>query len=109
MTLLEEGLKVTSASKEVFCIDRVLVSVLQKMGHHDVASYRSLRDWAEFLGCGEVADALEEMLDERVITGAALNGLERALALHGEPAVISSPLRDHDELGSTLDAPEVTR
>lgn len=62
--LLEEGKQMMEedASEEV--MDAGLIAAAQKVEHYEIATYGTLRTYAEMLGFDEQAELLEETLDE---------------------------------------------
>lgn len=58
------------ASPEV--LDALIISIAQKIEHYEIAGYGTARAFAERLGEEEVADILQETLDEEIETDAKL-------------------------------------
>jgi ferritin-like metal-binding protein YciE len=58
--LVEEGEDVIKEEQG----DAALICAAQKVEHYEIASYGSLRTWAEMLGEDEAVDLLQETLDE---------------------------------------------
>jgi len=55
--------------------DAGLIASAQKVEHYEIASYGSVHSWARLLGEDEVADLLEETLDEEESTDEKLTQL----------------------------------
>jgi ferritin-like metal-binding protein YciE len=58
--LIEEGQDLISEDEG----DAALICAAQKVEHYEIASYGSLRTWAEMLDESQAADLLQETLDE---------------------------------------------
>jgi ferritin-like metal-binding protein YciE len=55
-----------------------LIAAAQKAEHYEIASYGTLRTWAQMLGQKRVVDLLEQTLDEEKMTDEKLNELAMA-------------------------------
>lgn len=62
--LLQEADAVLSASGDKTVKDAVLIGALQRVEHYEIAAYGTARTFADQLELDEVADLLEETLDE---------------------------------------------
>ena len=62
--LLEEGKQMMSEDAEEEVMDAGLIAAAQKVEHYEIATYGTLRTYAEMLGFDEQADLLQETLDE---------------------------------------------
>jgi ferritin-like metal-binding protein YciE len=73
--LIEEGKEMMQedASEEV--MDAALISAAQKVEHYEIATYGTLRTYAEMLGFDDQADILQETLDEEKDTDENLTEL----------------------------------
>ncbi len=85
--LLEEGeeLMEEDASPEV--LDAGLIAAAQKVEHYEIASYGTVRTYAELLGDQEAAQLLQETLDEEDETDKKLTELASNInleAVHGD-------------------------
>ena len=91
--LLEEGREGLAGIASPGMRDLALIAVAQKIEHHEIAGYGCARTLADMIGESELADALQETLDEE---GAADKRLtEIALALNVEDSPITAdPLSD---------------
>jgi ferritin-like metal-binding protein YciE len=73
--ILEEGDRVISEHKKSPEINAAIISACQKVEHYEIASYGTLRTWAEILGNEEAARLLEEILDQEKNADQTLNEL----------------------------------
>ncbi|MDR7210835.1 ferritin-like domain-containing protein [Flavobacterium piscis] len=62
--LIEEGKEILEETEIGVVRDAGIISASQKIEHYEIASYGTLRQFAETLGFEEVAALLEETLDE---------------------------------------------
>jgi ferritin-like metal-binding protein YciE len=62
--LIAEGNDMISEAEEDSTRDAVMIASAQKVEHYEIASYGTLRTWANLLGKSEVAALLEETLEE---------------------------------------------
>lgn len=74
--VLEEGSEVLEDTEKGIVRDAALISACQRVEHYEMAGYGSARDFAKLLGQQEVAELLDETLDEeknadKTLTGAA--------------------------------------
>ena len=61
--LIEEGSEqIKELEGEI--LDAAMICAAQKVEHYEMASYGSVRTWAQLLGQKEVADLLQQTLDE---------------------------------------------
>jgi ferritin-like metal-binding protein YciE len=80
--------------------DAALICAAQKIEHYEIASYGSLRTWAEMLEEDEAVDLLQETLDEEKATDEKLTEIaesaanpEEAEGEEGEEAEEEAPTR----------------
>jgi ferritin-like metal-binding protein YciE len=76
--ILDEGEEILSDNKKSPAINAAIISACQKVEHYEIASYGTLRTWAEILGNEEAAQVLEEILDEEKEADDALTELAAA-------------------------------
>ena len=76
--LLDEGESLVSDNKKSPAINAAIISAAQKVEHYEIASYGTLRAWAQLLGNQEATDLLEEILDEEKAADRTLNDLSEA-------------------------------
>jgi ferritin-like metal-binding protein YciE len=62
--LIKEGEDMIGETKDDATRDAVMIASAQKVEHYEIASYGTLRTWANVLGQTEAASLLEETLEE---------------------------------------------
>ena len=62
--LIEEGSEVLEEQGEASVIDAALIAAAQKVEHYEIATYGTVRTWAEMLGQDDTVDLLQQTLDE---------------------------------------------
>ena len=62
--LIEEGSKNLEEDAAPEVMDALIISIAQKIEHYEIAGYGTARAFASRLGLDDVADILEETLDE---------------------------------------------
>ena len=62
--LIEEGNEIMKEDAEPEVLDAGLIAAAQKVEHYEIASYGTVRAWAERLGYDKAARLLQETLDE---------------------------------------------
>jgi len=62
--LVEEGSEMMQEDGEDSVIDAAIIAAAQKVEHYEIASYGTVRAWAEQLGKDEAVDLLQQTLDE---------------------------------------------
>jgi ferritin-like metal-binding protein YciE len=75
--LLEEGDEMASENKGSPTIDAALIAAGQKVEHYEIATYGSLREWADLLGEDTAAETLGEILEEEKGADSTLTELGR--------------------------------
>jgi len=78
--LLEEGDELMEDYKGSPAINAALISLAQKIEHHEMAHYGCLREWAAMLDNKEAAGLLQEILDEEKAANDALTDLAREIS-----------------------------
>lgn len=73
--LIKEGEQLMKEVEQGPVLDAALISAAQKVEHYEIATYGTLITWAQQLGFDEVADLLEETLDEEKATDEKLSDL----------------------------------
>jgi ferritin-like metal-binding protein YciE len=66
--------------------DAALICAAQKVEHYEIATYGSLRSWAELLEENDAVDLLEETLDEEKATDEKLTEIAETAANPEEKA-----------------------
>jgi ferritin-like metal-binding protein YciE len=62
--LIAEGNEMIGEAEEDGTRDAVMIAAVQKTEHYEIASYGTMRTWANLLGKNDVASILEETLEE---------------------------------------------
>ena len=73
--LLEEGQEMIEAADEDATRDAVMIASAQKVEHYEIASYGTVRTWANVLGKTDIAGILEETLAEEKAADQKLTGI----------------------------------
>jgi ferritin-like metal-binding protein YciE len=76
--LLEEGEEKMEEDAHQAVLDAALIASAQKVEHYEIASYGTLRTYAQLLGNDQVAGLLEETLQEEKATDEKLTALAEA-------------------------------
>jgi ferritin-like metal-binding protein YciE len=87
--LIAEGNEMISECEDDDTRDAVMIAAAQKVEHYEIASYGTIRTWANLLGKGEIASILEDILEEEKaadlkLTGIAESFVNEAAAEGGE-------------------------
>jgi len=83
--LIAEGKEVISEDAEPTVHDAALIAAAQRVEHYEIAGYGSARTFARILGEEEVANLLQQTLDEEAaadekLTSIAMAGINQAAA-----------------------------
>jgi ferritin-like metal-binding protein YciE len=62
--LVEEGSEILEEDGEESVLDAGIIAAAQKVEHYEIASYGTVRTFAQLLGEDEAAELLQETLDE---------------------------------------------
>lgn len=73
--LIQEGEEIIQADGDDQVRDAALIAAAQRVEHYEMAGYGSARSFAQFLGLGDVADLLQQTLDEEGAANKKLTGL----------------------------------
>jgi ferritin-like metal-binding protein YciE len=90
--LIEEGKEVMGEDAEPALLDLALIGAAQKVEHYEIAGYGTARTLAELAGETDVAEILQETLDEEGKTDKLLT--EIAMELNLEAAAAGSEEED---------------
>lgn len=71
--LIEEGKEVIAEKGQKLVIDAALIAAAQRVEHYEISGYGSARALAEHLGLEDVADLLQQTLDEESAADSKLN------------------------------------
>jgi ferritin-like metal-binding protein YciE len=77
--LLEEGKEVMSEDAEPSVMDAALIAAAQRVEHYEMAGYGCVRTFAKLLGHDEVAELLQETLDEEAEADQTLTSLAESV------------------------------
>ena len=73
--LIEEGSEILDEKGEDSVLDAGIIAAAQKVEHYEMATYGTLRSWADLLNQDEAAGLLQETLDEEGEADKILNDL----------------------------------
>jgi len=73
--LIEEGSEILKADGEASVLDAAIIVAAQKVEHYEIASYGSVRTFAQLLGQDASAELLQQTLDEESEANELLNKL----------------------------------
>ena len=90
--LIEEGSEILKEDGEGSVLDAGIIVAAQKVEHYEIASYGSVRTFANLLGKDEEAKLLQSTLDEESETNEILNGLAESVV--NPEAAIETQLAD---------------
>jgi ferritin-like metal-binding protein YciE len=62
--LIEEATEIMEEDAEDAVMDAGIIAAAQKVEHYEIASYGTVRTWAQACGENEAAELLQETLDE---------------------------------------------
>jgi ferritin-like metal-binding protein YciE len=90
--LIAEGNDMISECEDDDTRDAVMIAAAQKVEHYEIASYGTIRTWANLLGKGDIAAILEDILDEEKaadvkLTSIAESSVNEAAADSGDEEV----------------------
>ena len=77
--LIEEGSEILKEDGEDSVLDAGIIVAAQKVEHYEIASYGSVRTFANLLNQEEAARLLQSTLDEESETNEILNGLAESI------------------------------
>lgn len=77
--IIEEGKEVMNEDIEDDVLDAALIAAAQKVEHYEMATYGTLRAWAETLGNQQAAKLLQQTLEEEEATDKKLTQLAEQL------------------------------
>jgi ferritin-like metal-binding protein YciE len=90
--LIEEGSEILKEEGEESVLDAGMIVAAQKVEHYEMASYGSVRTFANLLGQDEAARLLQSTLDEESETNEILNRLAESVV--NQEALTESELAD---------------
>jgi len=77
--LVEEGSEILEEDGDDSVIDAGIIVAAQKVEHYEIASYGSVRTFANLLGQNKAAELLQATLDEKSETNELLNKLAQTV------------------------------
>jgi ferritin-like metal-binding protein YciE len=98
--LIEEGSEILEEKGEESVLDAGIIAAAQKVEHYEMATYGTLRTWADLLNEDEAAALLQETLDEEGEADKTLNELAEDVVnpealLEGEEEEVAVGGRKH--------------
>ena len=73
--LIAEGNEMIGEAEEDATRDAVMIAAAQKVEHYEIASYGTVRTWANLLGKSDVAAILEDTLEDEKAADQRLTGI----------------------------------
>ena len=77
--LIEEGSEILEEDGEDSVLDAGIIVAAQKVEHYEIASYGSVRTFAELLGHDDIVELLQTTLDEESAANELLNNLAQEI------------------------------
>jgi len=102
--IIEEGRKLMEEEISEDVLDAGLIAAAQKVEHYEIASYGSVKSWADLLGHEEISALLQETLDEEESTDRRLS--EIAESVVNAEAAMQGGDEDADESSENQDESE---
>jgi ferritin-like metal-binding protein YciE len=84
--VLKEGDEIVSQGGDPSTVDAGLISAAQRVEHYEMAGYGTVRTYAELLGQREIAQLLQETLDEERDADETLTEIARGVNLEAKAA-----------------------
>ena len=84
--VLEEGAEVLEDTDKGEVRDAGLISAAQRVEHYEMAGYGSARDFAKLLGQDEIAELLEETLEEEKAADKKLTSISKQVNAEAQAA-----------------------
>ena len=78
--ILKEADELLKEQKGKSSLDAAIIAAGQKVEHYEIASYGTVRAWAEQMGHSEAVDLLQETLDEETAADEKLTEIAESLA-----------------------------
>jgi len=83
--LIEEGEEMMEDLEDSSALDAGLIAVAQKVEHYEIASYGTVKAWAEQMGHAEAVQLLQATLDEEKAADSKLTDIAESVANHETP------------------------
>lgn len=77
--LIEEGQEVMEEAQEGEVLDASMIAAAQRVEHYEIAAYGTVRTLAELMGQQEIAQLLQETLNEEGSTDKKLTGIAKTV------------------------------
>jgi ferritin-like metal-binding protein YciE len=97
--LIAEGNEMISECEDNDTRDAVMIAAAQKVEHYEIASYGTIRTWANLLGKGDVAAILEDILEEEKAADVKLTSIAESFV--NEAAVNDGEEEEEEEAGTS--------
>ena len=97
--LIAEGEEMMREAEDDDTRDALMIAAAQKVEHYEIASYGTIRTWANLLGKSEVASLLEETLDEEKETDQKLTSIAES-HVNLEAATNEDDQDEEEEVGA---------
>jgi ferritin-like metal-binding protein YciE len=78
--LVEEASELLQEQKGKSSLDAAIIAAAQKVEHYEIASYGTVRAWAEQMGHGQAVELLQATLDEEGAADEKLTEIAQSLA-----------------------------
>ena len=99
--LIKEGNEMIAEAEDDATRDAVMIASAQKVEHYEIASYGTLRTWANLLGNSDVAALMEETLEEEKEADQRLTSIAESF--------VNEAAAEGDEDGEERPAPRGSR
>jgi ferritin-like metal-binding protein YciE len=96
--LIAEGNEMIGECEDDDTRDAVMIAAAQKVEHYEIASYGTMRTWANVLGKSEIAGILEEILEEEKAADMKLTGIAESFV---NEAAVEEDEQEEEEGGSS--------
>ncbi|MBK9196531.1 MAG: ferritin-like domain-containing protein [Flavobacteriales bacterium] len=97
--ILEEGKEIVDEFSDFPHLDAGLVSAAQKVEHYEIASYGSMKAWAEQLGLEDIVSLIDETLEEEKGADEKLSGIAETVV-----NIEADTEEDDEEEGEAVEA-----
>ncbi|HTC93078.1 MAG TPA: ferritin-like domain-containing protein [Terriglobales bacterium] len=84
--LLKEGEEMMDEATEPEVLDAGLIAAAQRVEHYEIAAYGCARTYAQLLGLSDVANYLQQTLDEEKATDQKLTNLAESINVEAKAA-----------------------
>ncbi len=84
--IISEGSDLLSTGGERGVIDAGIISAAQKVEHYEIAGYGTVRSYADLLGKREIAQLLQQTLEEEKEADSTLNSIAQSVNIEAKAA-----------------------